>query len=129
MVALVMVGIGAPTIPAGDVFTTLGAAAGVVAALSLVTSGAVLITRLPRNPIGWLLWAGGFLFTIVFGAFGLGGALVGGNIGAADWAFWLGGLAWVPAIVCVAVMVPLLFPTGHLPSQRWRAVVIVGSLR
>jgi hypothetical protein len=125
-VSLVFVLFGLSVIPSGDTVSTLGAEANILAALTLVSSGAVLITRLPRNPIGWLLWLGGFMFAVSNGSTGLPVALLDRGIPGAIWLIWLGGLLWVPAIVCVLVMIPLLFPTGRLPSQRWRAVALGG---
>ena len=103
----------------GDLVTIVTGLSGAVAGVSLATVGAILVTRLPRNPIGWLLYVGGCLLAISFGATLQDSALPGGV-----WVYWLGDLVFVPAVVLVGVVLPLFYPTGHLPSPRWRAVVI-----
>ncbi len=124
-VALGILGLGA--IGSDDLFAQLDFVAATVAALSLVMSGAVLITRLPNHRVGWLLWTGGCLFAIADsnGSGGLG-EFIGAGPGLLGWLNLVGDAAWVPAIICVAVMLPLVFPTGRLPSRRWRIVVAVG---
>ncbi len=105
-----------------DLVTIVTGLTGSLAALSLALVGAVLVTRLPRSPIGWLLWAGGLLFG---GADGLS-VLPTGAGATTPWVTWLGNLCWVPALVLVALFLPLVFPTGRLPSPRWRLVVALG---
>ncbi|MGH2465346.1 MAG: hypothetical protein ACRDGI_07790 [Candidatus Limnocylindrales bacterium] len=109
----------------GDLVATITVISSSIAALALGTTGAVLVTRLPGNPIGWLLWAGGFILAFASGISSIAGSMFTSNIAGAVWLYWLSNLLWVPAVVMVALFVPLLFPTGHLPSRRWRAVVIV----
>jgi len=102
--------------------TIVTAFAGSLAAISMVTVGAVLVTRLPQNRVGWLLWAGGFLFGLANGLPTPGS----GPGSAAGWIAWLGNLTWVPSIVLIGLFMPLVFPSGRLPSPRWRVVVGVG---
>ena len=92
--------------------------------LAWTVVGGVIITRRPSNRIGWLLCATGLL--VLLGACAtqyalaslLGGwsALPGGRAAAwlAPWTTVLGLSLWFWLL--------LLFPTGHLPSQRWRWV-------
>jgi signal transduction histidine kinase len=97
------------------------------ASLVAPTMGALVVTRHPRNPVGWLL---------------LGAGLVGAFVAwAYDYAFYPtsggGPIAYaLPAQLAVAYIalgaqgfawtfVPfslLLFPHGRLPSRRWRPV-------
>jgi hypothetical protein len=110
----------------GDVFSTL-------VLLAFATVGSLIAARHPQNPIGWifcisplLLALGDVLLAYTTRAFIMApgslpaGALVG-VIG--DWARSMG---WFIVITFLL----LLFPTGHLPSPRWRflARLIVGLL-
>ena len=123
LVCMVVVATGVATgvASATDVYSAITGLTGSLAAVSLATVGAILVTRLPRNAVGWLLWVAGVLLGLSFGLTGPPSAGIPGGI----WLLWLGNLMWVPAVVLVGVILPLVYPTGHLPSRRWRAVVIV----
>ena len=93
-----------------------------VAAAGFSTVGAVITSRRPNNTIGWLLNAAGFLLGLnhfsceyaIYTSLAQSGSLAGGR--AAAWlAFWL----FVPPFALLVFMF-LLFPTGRLPSSRWR---------
>ena len=88
--------------------------------LAFATVGALVASRRPRNPIGWLLLLAGLCYT-------LGGVTVDaaehGDPGAwRDAAAWIGAWIWMAGIGPVATFGLLLFPDGHLPSRRWRPV-------
>jgi hypothetical protein len=94
------------------------------------TIGAVIVARQPRNRIGWLCCAVGFLLGPAF--FGQDyawyalvhrpGSLAGGLAMG-----WLGSWPWFIALGLILVFVPLLFPNGHLVSPRWRAVAWIAA--
>jgi signal transduction histidine kinase len=95
------------------------AVAGTVAVAFIVgfaTVGALLAWQRPANPIGWLLCASGLSYAA--GAFGL---LLLQFPRTVIWAHWMGWI-WLFGVGFV-VFVLLLFPTGTLPSRRWRPVV------
>jgi hypothetical protein len=92
-----------------------------LALVSAPTVGAVLATRRPRHPVGWLLLALGL--TIGLSGFMDGYAPYGllarpGSLPAARWAAIYSPAATVAGIGCLSFVL-LLTPTGSLPSLRW----------
>ena len=96
----------------------------VLAVLSFATVGALVASRRPENPIGWILSVVGVAMGFGFFAQGYAdyalvvrpGTLAGGGI-----AVW--SLTWSGNVLTVApTFLLLLFPDGRLPSKRWRAV-------
>jgi hypothetical protein len=86
----------------------------------LPTIGAVIVARQPRNRIGWLCCAVGFLVGQAFAWYALvhrPGRLPGGPAMG-----WLGNWPWFIALVLILVFLLLLFPDGRLVSRRWRPV-------
>jgi hypothetical protein len=93
---------------------------------ALAVAGAVAVTRRPRNAVGWLLLCAGASLSLTMladtiywhFAFGREAAPAG-----AKWFAWVEAWSWVPAVVSLFGLLPLLFPTGAPPSPRWRAAV------
>jgi hypothetical protein len=107
--------------------TTIAPFAGVLS----ITVGMVLVTRLPTNRIGWLLWLGGMLIAITritqgFADHGL--TSDPGSVPGAIWFAWVNAWVGLPSVVTLPVFLPLLYPTGRLPSPRWRGVAILAIL-
>lgn len=94
-------------------------------ALSAGGVGALLVIRVPRNVVGWLFLAEGLLSGIVFVLRQYTTlVLAGGGDAAAVWTAWA--FAWViPLNMTTLSLLLLLFPFGHVPSPRWRPVVVV----
>ena len=93
----------------------LDGAVGIVFVAAFATVGALLAWKRPGNPIGWLLSAIGLAYA------GAGQAVLLARfprtLTLADWLGWI----WLLGLgLCVFVV--LLFPTGNLPSRRWRPV-------
>jgi hypothetical protein len=94
--------------------------------LAFSTVGALVASRRPENPIGWLFCGGAFIWgfgelTLEYGVYAL--VTAPGVLPAGIWAAWFGtwarGIGWF----FIVVFLLLLFPTGRLPSPRWRLVL------
>ena len=99
-------------------------------ALSFATAGAVLVSRLPSNVIGWILAIGGLCFAIENGATGLanlGLSLQPGSVPGAIWFAWLSEWVWAPSFGAILILV-LVYPTGRLLSARWRPIAVAALL-
>jgi hypothetical protein len=91
--------------------------------------GAMIATRRPRNPVGWLLCAFGVLYPAVgtlwsyamYGLYATDGGLPGQE--AAAWLFaWLGEAAFF-----LVILLLLVFPDGRFLTPRWRGVGIAAG--
>jgi hypothetical protein len=101
---------------------------GVLAVLSLafLTVGAFLGGRRPGNPVGWLLegWGMVMAFSALTGAYVDRGLVHDpGSLPGPEWAAWAEAVVWHPAF-SLLVFLLLLFPSGHLPSRRWRPFAV-----
>jgi hypothetical protein len=92
---------------------------------SFMTVGAVVVSRQPRNRIGWLCCAAGLLgglaaFSGEYARYALGphGGSLPGGLAMAWLNAWMGSF-WAGLVLSFVL---LLFPTGRLPSRRWRPV-------
>jgi hypothetical protein len=93
-----------------------------VLAIGYSVIGAIIASRLPNHPIGWLLCAIGLIAAVdhfageyaVYALLARSEALSGGQA-----MLWLQSWFWM-LFVGLTVFLLLLFPNGRLPSGRWR---------
>lgn len=99
--------------------------------LTCGTVGAIVALRRPDNLNGWLFCAIGLFFAaeglineyLIAGVFAVAGGLpLTTQLG------WMLTWLWVPSLGIALIFLPLLFPSGHLLSPRWRAAVILGII-
>ena len=102
-----------------------------IAALGVVFAGtgALVASRAPGNWIGWIFCAMGLLFE--FGILGevyvAYGSLADGFLPGRAWVGWISqwsNNAFAPTMIILSF---LLFPTGRLPSARWRPVALIAT--
>jgi len=105
--------------------------------LAFPIMGALIASRRPHNPIGWICLAVGSLFLLlgVSEYYSVYGVAQPGSVPFPIGVAWLGNWLWMPAVGLFATYLFLLFPDGRLPSRRWRylawlsgAVIVVLSL-
>jgi hypothetical protein len=98
-----------------------------VLAIGYSVIGAIIASRLPKHPIGWICCAIGFVAALdhfageyaVYALLARPEALWGGQA-----MLWLQSWFWM-LFVGLFVFLLLLFPNGRLPSRRWRPFVWV----
>src|SRR5215210_5797601 len=92
--------------------------------------GAIIASRLPYQPIGWICCAIGLIAAVdhfggeyaLYALLALPHSLPGGEA-----MLWLQGWFWM-LFVGLIVFLLLLFPTGRLPSSRWRPFAWVSAI-
>src|SRR5215211_288943 len=86
------------------------------------TVGALVASRRPENPVGWLLCLYGLAISISYfcAEYAIYALLAEPNsLPAGEAMAWI--VSWVlPITLGLTVFYILLFPTGRLPSRRWR---------
>ena len=117
---------------ATGVTTTPGDIAFSIASALLVTNlglvGGILSVRRPGHGVGRILLVAGMAAAIEFG-----GAIYattdwllgGGRLPLVVPVAWLSAVISTPTVVLLVVFLPMLFPSGELPSWRWRILACV----
>jgi signal transduction histidine kinase len=104
---------------------------GLIAFAAFPVVGAVIASRRPDSWIGWIFLGIGLSFGFAslstsyadYALLTKHGSVPGGGV-----ASWASSWAWSPAIVLTFTFLLLLFPTGRLPSRRWRPVAWLSGL-
>ena len=89
-------------------------------------TGAALVWLRPRNALGWLLLGGGAcsMTGTLLGVYGIRAHVVPeAGLPAGDIALSMAAWLWLPGLCLLPTLLPLLYPSGHLPSPRWRLAV------
>jgi cytochrome bd-type quinol oxidase subunit 2 len=92
--------------------------------LAFATVGALVASRQPGNPIGWIMCASAIAYAIG----GLSAAFAQTPEGPTVLQQWLGSWIWGLGIAGAGTFLLLLFPDGSLPSRRWRPLAWVAAL-
>jgi hypothetical protein len=131
---------GAPATRPPSTWGTAGAIGGLVIFLPFLAFplvGALIASKRPQNPIGWICLTAGFLWMLIVlsDSYGTYGLAKPGSIPYPVASEALGLWLWVPPVGLLGTYLILLFPNGRLPSRRWRplawlsgAVIVLGSV-
>ncbi|HLY50910.1 MAG TPA: hypothetical protein VKR21_17100 [Solirubrobacteraceae bacterium] len=117
-------------LPKGFVDTAYAAFATLLV-VSTVGAGAILVARLPRHIVGWLLLVGGLSMAASTVAQAVADYGLNEHPGSVPGAVWFAVLSNATSAYFVGLLggfTPVFFPTGRLPSPRWRVVVILGLI-
>jgi signal transduction histidine kinase len=95
-----------------------------VLALTYPTVGALIVSRLPTNPIGWIFCSLGLLyaarrFTMAYADYALFENI---SLPGGEYVAWFSTWAGFSGLILAEVFLMLLFPDGRLPSRWWRIV-------
>ena len=126
MTAIFVVGCGAGVavqVATGSI--SPGSVAHVLPFTGFMVVGAVIVAHRPGNAVGWVFSAVGLLaatgwLAIEYAVYAY--ITRPGSVPGAIWAAWYQQQWWIPMYTLVFIATPLLFPTGRLPSTRWRPV-------
>ena len=89
-------------------------------------TGAALVWLRPRNALGWILLAGGTcgMAGTLLGVYGIRAhVLPEAGLPAGDLALSMAAWLWLPGLCLLPTLLLLLYPSGRLPSPRWRLAV------
>jgi signal transduction histidine kinase len=96
--------------------------------LAFSSVGALIASRQPGNPIGWIFLGVGLLWALAGTSedFAWYSARTGAEISSlVRTADWLGAWLFLPGLYVPVTFLFLLFPDGRLPSRRWLPVAWV----
>ncbi len=86
-----------------------------VSFLAFPIVGALIASRHPKNPVGWICLVIGLFWTLIF----LGDSIPGSG----PYPVTMDALTqatWIPPVGLLGIYLILLFPDGKLPARRWR---------
>jgi hypothetical protein len=117
-----------PPGPIGALFEVFVLGTVVLIVIGLAAVGTLIAVRRPAHPIGWLFLGASLLISLVpaQGLLTSWQRLDGGPIPTV--LLWTAGWSDTLSIGLLLIFAPLLYPTGALPSPRWRAVALPAIL-
>jgi hypothetical protein len=104
---------------------------GVILAVTFPLVGALVASRRPTNPLGWIFCVIGLTQGLVtagweYGTYALRTAP--GTVPGGELASWFGAWTWALGLGLLLTFALLLFPDGRLPSRRWRPVAWLSAV-
>ena len=127
IIAVFALGVGSGSVLAAQI-GILGRVAPMAVAFAMYPIvGAIVLAYRPGNATGRLLVVVGFGVTTTFFSAGYTdyASITGHALPGFAFMDWLGNVIW-PQNIAFGMLLALLFPTGHLPSPRWRWLLWAG---
>jgi hypothetical protein len=114
-------------LPPGEGLLRLGPGLAVltgVLSLAYPTVGALIASRLPTNPIGWIFCGVGLLYGVrrFTGAYADYALFENISLPGGEYVAWFSWWTGPAGLTLAGTFLMLLFPDGRLPSRRWRIV-------
>jgi hypothetical protein len=121
-VAYLVLGVTGPEVAAPAAFT-FDDAVWVLGQAVLAVVGAMIVSRRPELPIGWLFCAAGLIGVVegILARYAVHELAGGPGSPRGGVAAWLSAFLWYPN-TALLVLIGLLFPSGRPPSARWWGV-------
>jgi two-component system NarL family sensor kinase len=94
------------------------------------TIGALIVSRLPKNPIGWIFCGVGLVYQLHHFALAYSNYALAENptLPWGEYAAWFSVWIGFAGLILAGVFLMLVFPDGRLLSRRWRIVAWVAVL-
>ncbi|HEX7166656.1 MAG TPA: hypothetical protein VF230_06725, partial [Acidimicrobiales bacterium] len=127
LTAIALIPISAYAVLAPEGFFAGSSAVFMLAGVVFALVGGFVAWHRPENPIGWLFCAYGVITGLGGGAFTVSYLTRPDAPDSSVWT-WLGSVP-ISANIGLVVLSFLLFPTGELPSRRWRPVAWVACVQ
>jgi hypothetical protein len=106
---------GAPATQPSSMWGTVNDLVLFIPFLAFPLVGALIASRRPENPIGWICLAAGFFWMLLL-LEESPSSLAPNSVALDALTQW----TWVPPVGLLGIYMILLFPDGKLPSRRWR---------
>jgi hypothetical protein len=94
------------------------------------TVGLVVARKRPTNPVGWVLCVIPPTLGVLLVSNTLYESLAADESGgpAPELVAWIASWIWIPFVFSALILFPLLFPTGKVPTPRWRLVLVAAAV-
>jgi signal transduction histidine kinase len=90
--------------------------------------GALIISRQPRNGVGWAMVLAALLLSIASDAqlYAIRDTFIAPGSLPGQWlAAWLGSWGWAPGVLLITIPLPLLIPDGRLETRRAKVFGVI----
>lgn len=86
--------------------------------------GALILSRLPRHPIGWLFLGTGLASAFTVAVYPIAELALTHHLAWGTAAAWTSEWIWGLGLIPLVTLAVLLFPTGRPPGPRWRVLLL-----